>query len=56
MSRNQVTEEMLKAAVSVAIERGLLPKAGFADEVAKGWDAIKAVVQAALDHQEKDEP
>lgn len=45
----EVTEEMLAAAMKVAVEKELVPKSGDADAYLQTWDAMKSVIQAALD-------
>ncbi|KVC79503.1 hypothetical protein BGV71_12280 [Burkholderia ubonensis] len=44
-----VTDEMLTAALQKAVELGLLPKQAPTEVYLTNCDAIKAVVQAALD-------
>ena len=49
----EVSEEMLAAAMKVAVEKGLVPKHLEADAYIKTWDGMKAAIQAALDAKTK---
>ena len=42
------TDDMLQAAVSKAVENGLLPKAGFCGQIAKNRRRMEECVNAAL--------
>ena len=42
------SEAMLQAAISRAVENGLLPKCGFPDQTAADWTRMRECVEAAL--------
>jgi hypothetical protein len=42
------SEAMLQAAISRAVENGLLPKYGFPDQTAADWTRMRECVEAAL--------
>lgn len=44
-----VTNEMVYAAMKEAVQRGLLPEGGNVDDYIKNFEALKAILQAALD-------
>ena len=48
-------DEMLQAAIDKGIKNGLLPKAGFCDEVAKNWKRMEECLNAALAKQDNAE-
>jgi hypothetical protein len=48
-----VTDAMLAAAVRKAIEVKLLPKEDWVDNIGKNWERIKAVVEAALEADDR---
>jgi hypothetical protein len=43
-----VTNEMVYAAMKEAVQRGLLPKGGSQEDSIKNFEALKAILQAAL--------
>lgn len=45
----QITDEMVQAAVKKAVEQGLIPKHCDTETYLKNYNAIKAVLQSALD-------
>jgi hypothetical protein len=45
----EVTQEMLQAAMTKAVDVGLVPKYAIGEEAyIKHWEAVKAIVEAAL--------
>ncbi|WP_449122201.1 hypothetical protein [Pseudomonas viridiflava] len=44
-----VTNEMVYAALKEAVARGLLPKGASQDKAVENFEAMKAILQAALD-------
>jgi hypothetical protein len=51
--RTVCTDAMLTAAVRKAVELKLLPKEDWVDNIGKNWERIKAVVEAALEAEER---
>lgn len=44
----EVTDEMLAAAMKKAVELGVVPKHGDTDIYTKNWDAMKQILEAAI--------
>ncbi len=48
----QVTDKMLIAAMKKAVELKIFPKAGLQDDIARNWDAMREVLEAAVGEAE----
>jgi hypothetical protein len=49
----QVSDQMIQAAVSKAMELGVLPRKSLPDDIATNSEIMAAILQAAVDAQSK---